>query len=346
VNIVVTKISPVGDAVSFLPTLSGLSEHVPEANLTVVCTPAGREVFDGAVPGLDFLVIDYHEVRGVSSVRFLAPTLLVFKAKKFAISCHSYDEPSFSYLLTRAMGIRRRIGFGSSIARGQLLISERIPFDNRRNVVDLNLDLVRQATGNWNLHPQRVTISYSKLDRMCVEENLAKIGIIQGLPFVVIHPGAGQRHREWGMQNYLSVAKTLEDSLGLTVLFVSEFDKLSSCRSLSGLSIKQLACLLEMAVVFIGNNSGPMHIAAAMGTPCVVVQGATAMNQEIFWNHIPHHTIKAAHLPCVPCERLWSIPDRCLNQEYPQACMKELSPQRVTEQVLEFLTRIDCRHRK
>jgi ADP-heptose:LPS heptosyltransferase len=341
VNILVTKISPIGDAVSLLPTLRGLWEHVPEANLTVLCTSAGKEVFNGAVPGLNFMVMDYDQVRGATSIWILLLTFLILKRKAFSISCHSYDEPSFSYLLTRALGIPRRIGFSSCIAKAQILTSENIDFDRTRNVVDLNFDLVRQITGKWKLCPQRLPLYYSTVDQRSIDEELARVGIKKGTQFVVIHPGAGQRHKEWGMENYLHVGKFLEDSLGLTVLFVTEDGKLGSLRSVSGLSIKELACLLEMAVLFIGNNSGPMHMAAAMGTPCMVIQGASPTNWDIFWNDVPHYSIKASHLACVPCERLWFIPGRCLNIEHPQACMKELSAQSVTDRVIELLIRIN-----
>jgi ADP-heptose:LPS heptosyltransferase len=104
--------------------------------------------------------------------------------------------------------------------------------------------------------------------------------------------------------------------------------------------LKELACLLSMATLFVGNNSGPMHIAASMGTPCVVVQGPTSLRWEIFWDDVPHEIIRASHLPCVPCGEI-----RCLNQEHPLACMKELPVKMVADHVIGLLGRLNSINR-
>jgi len=341
VNILASKINHLGDAVSFLPTLRGLSKYVPEVNLTVLCTPMGKEIFDGAVAGLNFIPLNYEETRGLLSLGLLLPSVQRLRGMNFSLSCHSYDEPSFSYLLATVLRIRRRVGFEISTSKGQLLISESIPYDKGRNVVDVNFDLVRHITGNWNLKPQRVPISYSDEQHKSIEKHLAKLGLNSGSSFIVIHHGAKQPYREWGIESYLQVVEHLERCIGFPVVFVTDQKRivslLSSYRVVTGLSLKELACLLSMATLFIGNNSGPMHIAAAMGTPCIVVQGPTSPAWEIFWDDVPHETVKASHLACVPCERLLFNPGKCFNRERPHGCMKELSVGMVTDHVIRLL---------
>lgn len=340
-NILVSKINYLGDAVSFLPTLKGLSECAPKVNLTVLCTPIGKEVFAGALPDLDFLPVHCEEARSISSIRLLLPSLYKLREKRFLLSCHSYDEPTFSYLLSKALRIPRRIGHASRIALGQSLLTERIPFNSGQNVVDTNFDLVRHITGDWNLKPKRVPVSCPDDQRRYVAERLSHVLPGNTLRFIAVHPGARLPYRDWGIDNYLELAEHLEHRHDLPVVLVTEHHGNApvptSRRVMSGLSPKGLACLLSMATLFVGNNSGPMHIAAAMGTPCVVIQGPTSANWEIFWDDVPHRIVKASHPACAPCERLSFIPGECCNREYPHACMNGVSVETVAGHVLEVL---------
>jgi ADP-heptose:LPS heptosyltransferase len=287
--------------------------------------------------------VNYGETRSISSIRLLLPSLYKLREKHFLLSCHSYDEPTFSYLMSKALRISRRIGHASRIALGQSLLTESIPFNSGQNVVDTNFDLVRHITGDWNLKPKRVPVSYPDHLRRFLVERLSHILPGNTLRFIAVHPGARLHYRDWGIRNYLELGEYLERCHDIPVVFVTEHHGtkpgLASRRVMSGLTLKGLACLLSMATLFVGNNSGPMHIAAAMGTPCVVIQGPTTANWEVFWDDVPHRIVKACHLACAPCERLEFIPGKCSNRDYPHACMNEVSVETVAGHVLELL---DC----
>jgi ADP-heptose:LPS heptosyltransferase len=340
--ILVTKINFLGDAVVFLPALRALREELPGRPLVVVCTEVGRQVFEGSIPDLKPIVVDYRRVR---SVRGLAAELLrtswCLGRRSVGLSLHSYDEPTFSYLLALFAGASRRIGFDSCIARGQRLLTETIPFRRDLNVVELNFELVRYLTANPHLMPRRVPIAYSRHDLALVRSHLSTLGIGNLRSFAVVHPGAKLEYKQWGTLNFKSLAAAVEAELGIPVVFVLEAAGPDPAwpRTLTGLSVKQLAALLHQASIFIGNNSGPMNIAAAMGTPCVVIQGPSPPNWEIFWKDVPHVILKATHLPCLPCERLGRVPGRCLNRDYPHGCMREVTVEMVLDAVKSLMPR-------
>lgn len=103
---------------------------------------------------------------------------------------------------------------------------------------------------------------------------------------VVMHPGSGGRHKCWSAGNFLAVAEKLKGD-GIAVVFVlgpAEMERFApetiaefaACgRCLTGLDLLETACVLSRADVFVGNDSGISHLAAAMGTATVAIFGPT-----------------------------------------------------------------------
>jgi len=239
----------------------------------------------------------------------------------------SHDEPKFSHLLALAVFARRRIGF-DLVNRGLArLLSEVLPARTGRNLVDLNFDLARRVTGQSDLALVRVPLGYDPHDAETVEQRLRAVGIDPSLPFVVLHPFAALTYKEWGIEKFLELARRITKEFDLPVVITSEKKDpaLDWPRLIWGLSIPQLAALLERAALFIGNNSGPMNMAGAMGTPTLIVEGPVAREAGVPWTDTPHRRIYARTLACIPCERIERMLHRCTNRDYPHGCMKELS---------------------
>ncbi|HXG06063.1 MAG TPA: glycosyltransferase family 9 protein, partial [Nitrososphaera sp.] len=195
-------------------------------------------------------------------------------------------------------------------------------------------------TGNNALAPQRVPVFYSNTERTQVDRRLLELGITLSSAFVAVHPFAKFQYREWDISRYLDLGGLIEKRLSIPVVFLSEVDdrRISDKhRLLSKLSIKALAYLLERTTLLIGNNSGPMHLAAAMGTPTVVIQGPSAPQWDVYWKDTSHVKMCSNFPPCIPCERIGHVPGRCLNEEYPRGCLQEISVDAVFDCVTAVL---------
>lgn len=337
----ISKINFLGDAIVFLPTLKGLMDNIPDLEIIMLTTPIGKEVIENSVNVKKFIVVDYHRFRTLykSPVQLLNMALEV-KKLNCDIALFSYDEPSMSYIISFLAGIKRRIGFRSRISKFNFLLNEKIETDFSKNVVEINFELVKYLTGIANLRPQRVKINYSSEDILSVERYLESIGISNNDTYIVIHPFAKLKYREWGLQNYLQIADLIEKGLGIKVIIVLERKTQiipPEYRVVYGLSIKKLAYLIEKATLFIGNNSGPMHIAGAMGTNTLTIWGPSANQWEIYWNDARHIKISYDELDCIPCEKIGFIPGSCTNQIYPNGCMREIKVELVYEIVKKFI---------
>jgi len=90
--------------------------------------------------------------------------------------------------------------------------------------------------------------------------------------------------------------------------------------------VRELAALIQAADLFLGHDSGPMHLAAAVGTPCVAIFGAASPLQ---WSpHGEGHRVVAPGMPCEECV----CPDRCVPPNpYHMYCVRRITEDRVRE---------------
>ncbi|MEW6158358.1 MAG: glycosyltransferase family 9 protein [Verrucomicrobiota bacterium] len=128
---------------------------------------------------------------------------------------------------------------------------------------------------------------------------------------VLIHPGARTRPKLWPVENFAAVADRIQSELGAQVLFTSGRSEMQVVWAIVSRmkmkpavypapeSFSELAVLLKEADVFLGHDSGPMHIAAAVGTPVVALFGAQDPHLWGPWGE--NHIALRASLPCQPC---------------------------------------------
>jgi len=334
------KINQLGDAIWFLPTVAAIRREFPDSRIDVVCNRSTAVIFEKSVAGVRAVTVSYKQVRSLRGMLSLPRTALKLGFGRYDYALLSHDEPKFSHLLAMVVLARRRIGF-DIVNRGLArLLSEVLTSRPDQNPVDLNFDLARRVTGRSDLPLVRVPLGYDPHDAETVERRLQALGVDPSLPFVVLHPSAALPYKEWDLGKFLELARRITEAFGLPVVMTSEKETpaFDWPRRIWGLSIPQLAALLERAALFIGNNSGPMNVAGAMGTPTLIVEGPWAGGQwGVPWPDAPHRGIYAKTLACIPCERYERVHLRCTNRDYPHGCMKELLVDTMFGQAKEML---------
>jgi heptosyltransferase III len=105
-------------------------------------------------------------------------------------------------------------------------------------------------------------------------------------PYAVLHPMASSPEKTWPRENFLAVAKHLRD-LGIEPLFVARADEdlsgFAEHSCFQGAPLEEVKSLLAGAALFVGNDSGPAHIAAAFGRPVVVLFGSSDVENWRPW---------------------------------------------------------------
>src|SRR5712671_3215641 len=162
--------------------------------------------------------------------------------------------------------------------------------------------------------------------------------VFRNREYIVIHPGALQVTKRWEPHRFAQLARTLEAD-GLTIAFtggpgedsvVAEVaHDVPGATILLGLTIPELAELIRGARLYIGNDSGPMHLASAVDTPTVAVWGSSDSRRWRPWK--VEHRVVQNPFECNPCPGY-----RCLVAATP-LCIESVSVEQVNAAVSELL---------
>ncbi|MGH2391012.1 MAG: glycosyltransferase family 9 protein [Chloroflexota bacterium] len=185
-------------------------------------------------------------------------------------------------------------------------------------------------------------------ERAVVDRLLAEAGV-GNAPLVVLQPGAGSPLKAWSAARLAGVGASLAHDLGARVavsgsaaehiLAQQVCDLLpSGAINLAGaLQWTELEALLARAVLVVGVDSGPLHLAAAADTPSVALFGPADPAQFAPWGDASRHRVVAADLPCRPCRRL----DWCALEPEgvgPPPCMRAIGVETVVDAARAALT--------
>jgi heptosyltransferase-3 len=271
-RILVVRTDRIGDVLLSTPVVEALRMKYPKAHIGLLVSEGASEVVEGN-PFLSETLIDDGE-----SASSLAQRL---RAKKFDAAVVLHPTPRLAWALSRA-GIPLRVG---TIYRGySFLFTQRVKEhrkDAKRHELEYNLSLA-EGLGASLKDPQP-KVFLSPEDKKWAKERLARAGVKEGEKLVGIHPGSGGTARDWRPERFGELGERLQKGLGvravvtgleaekgLADIVTSKMSK-APIRIMGETSLKQLTAILELESVFISNSTGPMHLAAAVGTKVVAM---------------------------------------------------------------------------
>jgi heptosyltransferase-3 len=256
-RVAVIRLRSLGDCVLTTPALDIWKRARPDLRIAVVVEDRWRAVFEGN-PDIDTL---------------LAPRLHGLRAWRPDL-CLNLHGGNASARLTALSGARWRAGFAHY--RWQPLYNIRIPRAQQILAEERTVHTAEHlASGVFYLGTPRVEIPRAKL----FAESALRAGLQPSRPYAVIHPIASAPDKTWPAAGFLRAARFLRESLDLDPVFVAgpgdDLTAFREFRTVSGQPLGAIKSLLQGAALFLGNDSGPAHMAAAFGLPVVVIFGAS-----------------------------------------------------------------------
>jgi lipopolysaccharide heptosyltransferase I len=347
VNILIVKTSAIGDVIHTLPSLWSLRLHFPDAHITWLVEESAADLVIGH-PALNRVLVvprkrwlhDFrtgHVARAVSD--FVGFTRKLRDTRyDLVIDFQGLLKSAIWVLLARST---RKVGFGRGMEHAEhsyLALTERVPAVNMdQHAIDRSL-LLLKAIGVPAVDI-RYALPVSAEHDAEAAALLQTCGIREEDRMVAINPMARWPTKLWEPQCFAALADRLEAE-GIRVVFTGShqdgpaLDEIGRFitrryRRLDGkTSLNTLAALYRRAQVVVTTDSGPMHLAAAVGRPVVALFGPTAP-----WRTGPYgsnHVILRADLSCSPCFK-----KQCLTTLYEErACMKRLTVDQVVHAVL------------
>lgn len=339
----------IGDAVMAMPTLRALRNLWPEAHISVLARAQIRPVID-ASPWFDRVVTVRHPRKVMSDGRRVGPFPLVARLASGKFDTAILLPNSFrTALLVRMAGVPRRVGYDRD-GRGFLLTDRLLPMRAKGKFVpvptrDYYLGLARYVGA---VAPDPIMQLFTRPQHDArADEMLRAVGFdLDRGRLVLLNPGANYGEAKmWSPDRFAAVADYCSREFGVTVAVTGApkeraiLDQvLSAARTpildlpKLGVDLTLLKSVIRRAALMITNDTGPRHMAAAMGVPVVTVFGPT----DPAWTEIEFALERKAMVKvfCAPCQKkicpLKNTPDD-------HRCMKEVTPEMVFDQAASLL---------
>ncbi len=349
-NILCVRLDSLGDVLMTTPAIRAVKESAPGRRVTLLTSPSGAAAAR-LVPEIDAVIVyEAPWIKATGARQDAEPDLAMIRelsARRFdaAVVFTVYSQnPLPAALLCYLAGIPLRLAHCRENPY-QLLTDwakEREPEQYLRHEVRRQLDLVERV--GFRTADDHLSIRVPAKAEARVSALLERIGVDPTRPWVVIHPGATAPARRYPPASYAQVARTLVEQEGWQVLFTGGQDEAAlvegirdemhapSWSLVNCLALEEMAALLAQAPLLISNNTGPVHMAAAVGTPVVDLYALTN----------PQHTP-------------WRVPNRvlfhdvackdCYKSVCPLGhhnCLRLVQPQQVVQAAVELVEEVNA----
>ncbi|MCC6492069.1 MAG: glycosyltransferase family 9 protein [Pirellulales bacterium] len=339
------RLDALGDVLMTEPALRALRQSAPNRSVTLLTSPAGAEAA-ALLPGVDdVLVYEAPWMKAAPLRRHSRPDrafLQRLRRLRFdgAVIFTVYSQPPLpAAMLCYWADIPLRLAHCRENPY-QLLtdwIPDPEPHEGVRHEVQRQLDLVGAIDAK--IDDDRIRLAASSDDVDAATALLEQTGVDPGAPWLVIHPGASAPSRRWPAELFAEAADELARAAELQIVFTGarhEKPLIDGIRSqmqrpsfsLCGqLNVPRLAGLLARAPLLIANNTGPVHLAAGVGTPVVDLYALTNP-QHTPWG-VPARVL-SFDVPCKFCYR-------SVCPEGHHDCLRRVTPLQVVGAALELL---------
>ena len=341
-NILIVKLSAIGDVIHTLPALNAIRSHCPDAHITWLVEEAAVPLVEGH-EALDRVLVSKRKrwMRGLRTSSFFSTLSEIYRFIK-ALRDTDYDMIlDFQALLKSGVLIaiargQRKIGFGKGLEHMEhsyIFLNERIPaVDMEIHALSRGMMLIDALGIPSNTVEYKLPVS--SYDHEKVDGLMRTYGMLGAKPIVAINPVAKWETKLWANKKFSQLADILIDRYDAKIVFTGGpedgptiQDIIAAMKghavNLAGhTTLKMLAALYQKVDFVVSTDTGPMHMAAAVGIPVVALFGPTAP-----WRTGPFgtgHQIVRGGPECSPCFKR-----ECKTID----CMEQISVQQVVDAI-------------
>jgi ADP-heptose:LPS heptosyltransferase len=327
-RILFIRLDRIGDVVLSTPALRALKQHFQGAELTIILRSSTRGLVEHN-PFVDRIIT-------VDSAGELIGVIGELRACRFDLVVDPYDDwPLESALVAGLSGARVRIGY--AVAGREAFFNVRLRKSGpERHMTDVVMDSLKPlGISPDNVRPN-VFLAKGELESAREWLHERRNG---SLPFIGFHPGASCETQRWPVEYFSELGTLLlrEGRRGL-ILFGGPADGQlveAMARRIGDMAltfitgdIRRFSALVACCQLLVCNNSGPLHVACALGIPTVSFMGPSVKER---WSPRGdmHRVLRMNDLPCIGCNR-----GSCSMQTHD--CMRLITPEKVIERIRDW----------
>jgi len=354
-RILLLRLERIGDLLMALPAIRDVRTFAPSAEIDLV-VGSWNASLARAVPSVTrVLILDAKWLAREGSGLGLAA--LIGAARGWRTS--QYDlainfEPDVrSNLVLAAAGATWTVGWTS--AGGGPVLDESFDFDPTAHTIDNARRLVRSAFGRSSVGPAGPATELRPTPLLAIPDVAVRAvtARLRAHPSVVqrlvgVHTSGGRAIKQWDPSRFAGVAEALVRTRGATIVLTGTAAERALIDSVKNrlpadsvidasgdIDLLELAAWLQQMDLFVTGDTGPMHLAATVGTPVVAIFGPSAPQRYAPTG--PDDRIVRVDLPCSPCNRIRQPPARCVG--HTPDCLVAVSQDAVLSAAIEVLDR-------
>lgn len=341
-RILLVRPDHLGDMLLTTPAIHALRAARPNAEIHALVGPWSADVVAN-YPEIDaVLTLAFPAFSRTPKVSWRSPYQMALSSaqhlRQIGYSSAVIMRPDhwWGAMMAKLAGIPQRIGY--DLPQVKPFLTDALPHQHQHAVLQ-NLRLIERWTGNLSREQIIYHFPVDPYDRVYVDGYLEAWGIGREQPIICIHAGTGTKVKHWQEAKWASVADTLAGQLDAQIVLtggdhevplakaIAAQMKTRACIMAGDTRVRQLAALFERAKVVLGPDSGPLHLAAAVGTPTVALYGPADPLEFGTWGSPGKHFALTSDIGCRPCRVLdWGNEDVSMHP-----CVQEITVGRVLE---------------
>ncbi|MGI8544453.1 MAG: glycosyltransferase family 9 protein [Aridibacter sp.] len=300
-KVLVVRLRSIGDTILSTPSLIALRRFLPDAQIDILLEDWVAPILDGFEAVDNVLTVSKDTKSRLKIARQI-------RREKYDVAFNLHGGTTATFLI-RASGAKHRVGYKNyqySFLYNHLLSSASDFWQREQNhSAEQQLALL----GFVGVPVEDKPKTHLNVTEKALESINSKFKI-QNSKFALFHPVAAFDTKQWATENYALIAKYLskKDFEIIAVATKKEREVLEKLRAYSKVSVitsddltlPEITALASKSKLFVGNDSGIAHIAAAVQTPSVVIFGSSNRNHWRPWTNAPHKIVYE-EFPCQPC---------------------------------------------
>lgn len=330
-NILIIKMSSLGDVIHALPTLHAIRQNWPQAKITW----AVHEQFSAVLPGEPYIdEVLYINKKKLKSISYLLELRRELHSRQFDM-CLDLQCLAKSAIVAFFSGAKEKYGYWE-LREGSKLVNKALVGPNQYgHVIERYLDTVRALGGR--VDSIEFPLRRSEEAAQSVRAKLEHRGLSMDQPYIVVAPGARWAVKEWPIGNFAQLATRLSE-VGLPVVLIGAPNDASKGESIKSVAtssqvvnmigqtnLLELIELIGHSAFYISADTGPLHIANALKRPLIALFGPTSPDRTGPYGGAYVHIIKSPTSRATVEEPLIDDPE-CMAHITVDQVMDEVKP--------------------
>ena len=337
----------IGDVVFVLPTLQSLRRRYPNARITAIARTPSDELLSSC-RDLD-TIIQFPRNRGDGYIKQFN---YAYGLRKYRFDLGIvFPNSLYSAMMLMFAGARIRIGY-STEGRG-IFLTHALPVTRKEKKTSYRVDYFYKITSplNLGLVPDRYDPKWKKKSNVTLENTLLKVGVDKKGFLAIVHPGTSKPERAWHTERFGILCQKLIQKYCMKIILLGARKEKQMLEKISELclpgmttiacelNLQEIIQLLEGSRLFIGNDSGMMHLASLVGTPVVGIFGPGHPETTGPFLVEKKKEIVTQNYHCSPCRQRFFKECKPSHHHKPY-CLEDISVKHVSEAVDRIINRL------